>query len=236
MVVAAGVPSPWSEAAKGLFTVKNIDGLLVRFMSNDEPLKQWMGWHNVPVLRIDDEPPRIHWSEILEAAERLGGARSLCPGDPDARARMFGLTHELLGENGLVWSARVSVIHRGLITEGREGFPFSLAQRLAPKYGYSADRIDAARARTREILARFTRLAETGEYLLGSELSALDIYLATAIAAIVPMPAELCPGQHPKIRHAFETADPELTAAVSPIVLAHRDRIYQRHLGLPIEL
>jgi len=32
--------------------------------------------------------------------------------------RLFGLAHELLGENGLVWSSRVLVIHRGLATGG----------------------------------------------------------------------------------------------------------------------
>lgn len=236
LVVAGGVPSPWSEAAKGIFTVKAIDGLLVRFTANDEPLKQWTGWHNVPVLMIDDEPPRIHWTEILEAAERLGGARSVCPADEDARARMFGLAHELLGENGLVWCARLSVIHRGLITEGKEGFPFSVAQRLALKYGYAADRVPAARARVQAIVQRFSKLAEADAYLLGGALTALDIYLATAIAVLVPMSPELCPNQYPRVRHAFETGDRELSASVPRAVIEHRDRIYQRHLGLPVEV
>ena len=100
-------------------------------------------------LLAPGEPIRTHWTEILETAERLGaerGSPSLVPTDEDDRMRLFGLAHGLLGENGLVWSSRLLVIHRALVTEGKEGFPLRIAQYLAPKYGYAPDRVDAARA------------------------------------------------------------------------------------------
>ena len=241
LVLVGATPSPWSEAAKGIFVTKGIDGMLVRFSPSDAAVKQWTGFHNAPVLFIDSEPPRAHWSDILEAAERLGGRASLVPADADERTRMFGLAHELMGEGGLVWNGRLLVIHRGLTTEGRDGFPLRLSSYLAPKYGYAPDRAVAAKDRVLSVLERFGRLVEGSrargkEYLFGDRLSALDIYLATALAPFAPLPEDQCPGVHPAMRHAFETAYPELTAAVPAALREHRDLMYGRHLGLPIEL
>ena len=239
LVVASSLPSPWSEAAKGILHVKGIDAVLVRFSSTDKAVREWMGWHNVPVLLVPGEPIRTHWTEILETAERLGaeqGSPSLVPADEDDRMRLFGLAHELLGENGLVWSSRLLVIHRGLVTEGQEGFPLRIAQYLAPKYGYAPDRVDAARARVRSLFDRFARLLEGKTYALGGALTALDLYVATAIAPLAPMSEELCPDTHPVVRHAFATASPDLSNAIPPILAFHRDRIYAKHLELPVRL
>jgi glutathione S-transferase len=241
LVVVGSIPSPWSEAAKGIFVVKEIDGVLVRFAPRDTAVKQWTGHHNAPVLLIASEPPRTHWSDILEAAERLGGRVSLVPTDADARIRLFGLAHELMGEGGLVWNSRLLVIHRGLTTEGREGFPLRLASYLAPKYGYAPERAAMATARMLWILDRFRLIAETSrasgsQYLLGDRLSALDIYLATALAVVAPMPEDECPGVPPALRRAFETAYPDIAATVPVALREHRDLIYRRHLGLPVEV
>jgi hypothetical protein len=40
----------------------------MRFVALEEA-REWMGWHNVPVLLVPDEPIRTHWTEILETAE-----------------------------------------------------------------------------------------------------------------------------------------------------------------------
>jgi glutathione S-transferase len=241
LVVAAAIPSPWSEAAKGIFVVKGVEGMLVRFSSNDEAVKQWTGWHNAPVLLVGTEPPRTHWSEILAAAERIGGPPSLVPADAEERVRMFGLAHELLGDGGLVWSGRLLVIHRGLVTDGREGFPFKLARYLARKYGYTPERAEASQGAVLSTLRGFGELAEASaarghDYLLGDRLTALDIYMATALSPFAPLPEAQCPGMHPAVRHAFETAAPAVNAAVPAALRAHRDKMYARHLGLPIEL
>ena len=239
LVVAASLPSPWSEAAKGVLHVHGIDALLVRFSSTDKEVREWMGWHNVPVLLVPGEPLRTHWSEILAAAERLGAERGnapLVPVEEDDRARLFGLAHELLGENGLVWSGRLLVIHRGLVTEGKEGFPLRIAQYLAPKYGYAPGRVDAARARVLSLFDRFARLLEGRRYALGGALTALDVYLATAIEPFAQISEERCPDTHPIVRHAFATASPDLSKAIPPVLVSHRDRIYAEHLELPVRL
>lgn len=239
LVVAASLPSPWSEAAKGILHVKGIDALLVRFSSTDKAVREWMGWHNVPVLLAPDEPIRTHWSDILQAAERLGakqGSPPLVPDDDTERMRLFGLAHELLGENGLVWSGRLLVIHRGLVTDGKEGFPLRIAQYLAPKYGYAPEQVDVARARVRSLFDRFAQLLDGKTYALGNALTALDVYIATALAPFAQMPEDLCPDTHPVVRHAFATASPDLSTEIPPVLLAHRDRIYTKHLELPVRL
>jgi hypothetical protein len=38
------------------------------------------------------------------------------------------------------------------------------------------------------------------------------------------------------VRHAFATTAPDLSKNIPPVVLAHRDRIYEKHLELPIRL
>ncbi len=238
LVVAASLPSPWSEAAKGILHVKGLDAALVRFASTDKAVREWMGWHNVPVLLAPGEPIRTHWTEILETAERLAerGSPTLIPSAEDDRVQLFGLAHELLGENGLAWAGRLLVIHRGLVTDGQEGFPLRIAQYLAPKYGYAPERVDAARARVLSVFDRFARLLEGKTYALGGALTALDVYIATAIAPFAPMSVELCPDTHPNVRHAFATASPDLSKAIPPVLVAHRDRVYEKHLELPVRL
>jgi glutathione S-transferase len=242
LVVVKGVPSPWSEAAKGIFVVKGIDGLLVRASPPDDAVRQWTGSHNAPVLMLDGDPPRTHWSEILEAAERIGGSVKLVPDDPEQRIRMFGAAHELLGEGGLAWSARLLAVHRGLTTEGREGFPLRVARYIGAKYGYAPDRMDDVKARVVALLGRVADMAEANrargsDYLLGDSLTALDIYAAAALAVLSPPGEAQCVGMHPAIRHAFATGAPDDVRAALPGVLReHRDLVYKRHLGAPVEL
>jgi len=79
-------------------------------------------------LRIELPPPApdcdptADWRARLALATPVlrpgGGGPSLVPTEAQERMRLFGLAHELLGENGLVWSSRVLVIHRGLATGG----------------------------------------------------------------------------------------------------------------------
>src|SRR3954470_7636049 len=182
LVVSGAIPSPWSEAAKGLFHVRGIPILAVRFRRADQELGAWTGAHNVPVLLYDDEPPRTGWAEILALAERMPGRMSLVPRDAERRVRLFGLAHELAGEGGLGWNSRLLMIHGSFATDGASGFPMPVARYLAPKYGYAAERIPAAVDRIREILRVFEdKLAQSRaqgwSYLLGADVSALDIYL-----------------------------------------------------------
>jgi hypothetical protein len=49
-----------------------------------------------------------------------------------------------------------------------------------------------------------------------------------------PLPAELNP-MPDFVRGAYEGLTPEVAAAVDEDLIAHRDKIYERHLELPLD-
>ena len=238
LVIATNVPSPWSQAALGLFDMKGLDYLAVRFRRGDEEIKRWTGARNAPAVLLDDEPPRTGWAEIVTLAERLGGKMSLVPDDDERRPRMFGLSHEILGEGGLGWSVRLLLTHASHVTDGHEGWPKPVAEYLAPRYGYAPERVSASRARAIAVLRLLDRtLAESRagghDYLLGPAPTALDVHAAVGLAVIEPLPEAQCPMPAP-VRHAFETLDRALKDAVSPELREHRALMFERHLVLPV--
>jgi glutathione S-transferase len=246
LVLTAGVPGPWGESAKGLFHAKRITYTRVR-QALGEPnaeLKDWTGFDNAPQAVWQDEPARTTWPELIFLAERLAPEPELIPTDPAERAQMFGLTHELAGENGLGWSRRLMMMHGTLSLPSSvlpEAHPLRVqVQRLARKYGYAAPAAQAAPARVAGILRLLSgQLAEQQRrgrrYLIGDRLSALDLYWAAFAAMVSPLPDEAC-AMNAAMRGAYELTDPALRSACSPELLAHRDFIYREHMELPIQL
>lgn len=234
LVLAGNIPSPWSEAAKGCLDVKSIDYLGVRQRIGDAETRAWTGHHNAPVAMFNDDPPLTNWADILALGERLAPSPPLIPDDESDRIAMFGLSHELLGQGGLGWSTRLLMIHAGLTTDGLRGFPPRAAAYLAPRYGYAPQHADGARARIAAVLgALAARLSGGADYLIGDRLSAADIHAAVTLGALLPLPEELCPTL-PVFRHACETLDDDVRAVIPATLRAHRDRIYERHLTLPV--
>ena len=238
MIVVSGVPSPWGEAAKGILHVKGIPWKAVRLDQASEAMAEWAGERSGPVAFLDDEAPRSGWLEILLHAERLAPEPALVPADAATRAEMLGLCHELCGEQGLGWVRRLQGIHAGLSGEG--GFPAPVAKYLASKYGYRADEASSYSARAASLLALFARRLraqrEAGRrYSLGDGLSALDIYSATFMALVAPLPPEDCP-MPDAMRVAFGTLDEATAEALDPILLEHRDFVYAEHLERPLSL
>ena len=107
-----GFPGPWSIAAKAMLDVKGIPytPVLQEAGAPNTELKEWTGQTSAPVIMLNDERPRSHWSEILLLAERIIPEPGLIPEDEDERALMFGLSHELCGEDGLGWTLRELVM------------------------------------------------------------------------------------------------------------------------------
>lgn len=238
MVVVGDVPSPWGEAAKGILHIKRIEWAAVRLAYDSEPLKEWAGQRSGPVAIYENERPRAGWAEILLLAERLAPAPSLVPDDAAERALMFGLAHEICGEAGLGWSRRLQLIHLGLQKAG--GFPERVAKYLAKKYGYTPEVGAAAGERVasliRMLVARLKAQREAGSaYYIGAALTAVDIYSATFAGMFRPLPHEQCP-MEASTRAAFEVHDAAIDAALDPILLDHRDRIYATFLELPLSL
>src|SRR5215471_17382989 len=109
LVLTAGVPGPWGEAAKAIFQVKRLPFVRVRqdAGAEDPALRDWTGQTSAPVAVWDDERPRCTSLEILMLAERLAPEPALLPREAEERALAIGLCHEIVGEGGLGWNRRL---------------------------------------------------------------------------------------------------------------------------------
>src|SRR5439155_24239675 len=97
------------------------------------------------------------------------------------------------------------------------------------KYGYNPAEAEAAPARIAQSLRLVgTRLAQQraqgSKFFIGDQLSALDIYCATFAALIQPLPHELVPMPQ-SLRTLYTNTDPVVQAAVTPLLMEHRDFI-----------
>jgi glutathione S-transferase len=243
LVLTAGVPGPWGEAAKGLFHVKKIAYAPVRQEGGgeNEQLRSWTGFDNAPQAILNDERPRLAYDELIHLAERLEPSPPLIPSDAGERAQMFGLLHEIAGEMGWAWCRRLQLF-APLLEAPKGKLPEAVTapiERMGAKYGYSPQVAQEANRRVPQIL---TFLSSTlrdqrnagRDFLVGERLSAADIYWATFAAMLSPLSAELCP-MTDVMRTAYTVTDESTLAAADPILLEHRDRIYEQHLQLPIE-
>jgi len=241
LVLSEGVPGPWGEAAKAVLDVKCIPYTKVGQSTGvaDGELFQWTGRDNAPVAVYEDERAVDGWSGILHLAERIEPEPSLLPPDPGDRVLMFGLAHEICSEDGLGWSRRLMIIHEALANPETPDAWREPMETLGAKYGYSESAGRAAPGRVREILELLSeqqrRQRAAGQrYLVGSALSALDLYWACFAELIEPLPEELAP-LDPSLRHGYTLRDPDPRKALSDELLEHRDFIYRAHLELPLD-
>jgi len=238
MTVVQGLPSPWSEAAKGILHLKKIPWSAVYLNPRDKEMTNWVGTASAPVAMYDEESPRSNWVDILLLAERLSPELALLPKNPKLRALALGLCHEICGEGGLGWVRRLDLVHKGV--HGKEGFTENISKYMGAKYGYLEQDAGGYEQRVIAILNMLTdclrEQLEAGErFYIGGTLSAVDIYSATFMALFKPLPVEQCP-MIESIRPAFESVNERLAEALDPILIAHRDLIYSEYLVLPLSL
>lgn len=238
VILLKGLPSPWSQAARGILHVKKIDWVLVHPDKDDPPdaLQEWTGQASYPAAMYEAEKPRSGWAEILFLAERLAPQPALIPADPAERASFFGLCHELAGEMGVGWCRRLQMMQSGMSTDP----PDPIAQYLANKYGYTPESAAAALGRVVDVLTVLSKhlraQREAGNrYLMGPSLTALDVYWATFCNLLSPLPADLLPMPE-RMRPMFTAKTPEILSALDDGLLEHRDFIYREHLELPVPL
>jgi glutathione S-transferase len=172
------------------------------------------------------------------AAERLAPQPALLPESAEDRALVFGLAHEICGEMGLGWTRRLSGVHAGL--QGGPGFPEGVAKYLGAKYGYRAEEAPGYSSRIAALLQMLSgrlhdQAAAGSQFYVGGGMTAVDVYSATFMALFSPLPQDLCPLSD-SMRPALETMDDVTAAALDPILIEHRDRMYDRHLELPLSL
>jgi glutathione S-transferase len=250
---AFAVPGPWHEACKGVFYVKGLDYMPVRSSNqgasdlqigmdgSQSELVAWTAQSSAPVVVWNDERPRSLWNDQLYLAERLQPEPSLIPAQGEDRVRMFGLANELMGEGGLLYNKR----HFMAAPQQLESLPEDSAGRalfsfLGRKYGYTPQALAGATRRVVEILDMFDaqlalQRAKGRRYLIGDQLSALDIYWATSCGFLDPMSEDRCP-MYTEFRSPllYGTPNAEIGSALTKELWAHRDFIYEAHLQLPI--
>jgi glutathione S-transferase len=237
LVLTAGVPGPWGEAAKAIFHAKGLIYTPARQVPGEktELLLRATGQTGAPVALYGEERPRSGWAEILFLAEHLAPDPPLIPRDAGERALMLGLAHEICGEQGLGWSRRLMMFARGLPRDARPE-PGSLPW----KYGRDDPAaLAGATARVGEILALLAaqlRLQKQARrlFLVGERLSALDLYWATFSNMVKPLPRDLCP-MPDWMRPLYDLAGFPGGAAPDAALIEHRDRIYRDFLPLPLD-
>jgi glutathione S-transferase len=162
--------------------------------------------------------------------------RGILPRDLVARADAMGTLELIAGEDGLGWNARLAMIDASFASGGTAGFPEMIAKFLAKRYGYTRGCIDAARERMK---AQFELLASKlhGDYFGGGTPNAVDIYNATFLTPVAaPLSEAECPAIVPPMRAAFASAHAAIGPLVPAALLAHRERMFERHLPRPIVL
>jgi len=242
LVLISTTPSPWGEAVKGFFHVKRIPYVPVRHpMGKDQSLlRRLTAQESAPVAFYNDERPRSTWPEQLYLAERLQADPPLIPDALEDRVRMFGWCNELAGENGLGWSRRELIFDRTLSNAKGDEKGLAPMRSMAHKYNYSSKTAQSAAQSAIVILKGLSDLITQqkkrgSKFLIGNQLSALDIMWAAFAVMIKPLPEELCP-MAPGMRASFTNGDPAIDAATSPLLMEHRDFIYREYLELPLIL
>ncbi len=240
LALSVGVPGPWGESAKAVLRARRVPFVAVAQtpLAENAELLAWTGVRNAPVAVLDDEPAACGWRDILMLAERLGSGPSLLPDDAGDRAACLALAHDICGEDGIGWNRRLSIM--AAVDRGQPAAEMPAYLRaMRAGYGAGIQPAEAAPARIAAILhAIAARLhaqqAQGRTYLFGDRLSAADLYWACFSQMIVPLPQEVNP-MPAYLRPLYETIEPEIAAAIDPILLTHRDRIYRDHIGLPLD-
>ena len=241
LVLTRGVPGPWGELAKAIFHVKGLPYAAVaqEAGSDDEALRRWTGAANAPTAVWNDEPARTDRNGILFLAERLAEEPPLLPKDARQRALCLGLSDAVAGEQGFGWCRRLMMLALMMRAKSLPEPARALRDTLAWRYGWSEAAGAAAPKRCAEVLTLLARQLEAqrargSAYLLGGALSVLDLTWATFAVLVRPLPEALCPIPA-QTRGIYEMKHPEIEAALDPVLLAHRDFVYERHLVLPID-
>jgi hypothetical protein len=259
IVVQGTAPSPWSEAAKGVFRIAQIPIVAVRLMPGDKDVAAWAGADNAPVVFHAREPARTTFAAIVGLVARLAPGVVL-PIDPVARAEAMGTLELIAGEDGLGWNGRLAMIHAGLTSNGERGFPAPISSYLGKRYGYtpaidqtaspSGDAsargqapavADGLHARVSAQLAHLAdRLAAQHAaghgYFGGHQPSAVDVYVATFLSPLSELTAADCPNAAPAVLHGFAAATAAFGALVPPSLAALRRTMFERHLAWPIAI
>ena len=233
LVIVKDMPSAWGVAAKAMIDYKGLDYLLAHQipMSENPELLAWSGTNSGPVAAWNNESPINRWDDILFLIERLAPQKPLLPKAAAARIQVLGISHEICGELGFGWNRRLDMMRP---PEGQPPSDFG------KKYSYNDT--DAALANKRVItlikeLATILKVQaqQDSKFLVGNSITPTYFYWASFSYLIVLQSQDEVPA-NPLQRPMFENTPAEITAAIDPILIEHRDRIMRTYCKLPLEL
>jgi len=235
-----GVQAMFSEALKNICYVKKVPLIRVLhpIMGVDEKtgedrqakLYELTSQTSLPTMFHDKERPRNVWIEQLDLAERIGSKDSprLIPDKFELRADMLGLCAVVLGEDGLTWNMRILI-----------------DSPLGQKYGYSEEASSAAPKKIAEVITLIDKRLEAQEkqgsrYLVGNELTAVDIYWATMSMTVLPVPLEIMPktkqNQGMLMFFAANSEIPEIANVLTERIKDHQQYILTTYCETPAVL
>ncbi len=234
LVLTVGVPGPWGESAKYMAGYKGLDYVPVHQEGGGEnaALLAWTGQTSAPVAVYDNLPPVSHWLDLVMLLDRIAPEKPLLPVSAADRARAAGLSTLIAGVDGVGWNRRFHMIAPLMAMDE----PPEAILRLAEKYGWSDAALAAANGKLVDICAELDRaLRESGgEYFLGDSPCATDFHWAAFSGMLKPLPAEVNP-MPDWMRASWSGADAEVRAGFTERLEAHRDRMFERHITLPLD-
>ena len=238
MVLVKGVPSPWGQAAKTIFEIKGLDYVAAPWLGGEPnaDIAAWSGATSAPIVAWAKEKPINRWIDILYLAERIAPKPSLIPADAMQRALMIGLSHEICGEMGIGWNRRLQLFAPAFAS----GNPPPKSAGWASKYGYQRKRRKAAGERTAaslNALATATQIAvrARGALFCRRRLERAR-HLLDGLRQFARPLAEGTVSDARGLRPGFTANDPIVKAALDPLLLEHRSRIFRAHFRDPMEL
>jgi glutathione S-transferase len=236
LVLSRDVPGPWGEAAKALFRLRGVDYVPVEQKAGgrNPELVAWTGHRNAPIALYENEAPRVRWLEILDLAERLGTGPSLVPEDRDERIFMVGLINEIAGEGGMAWNARTLMFHAVVAAQGEK----ATQGPMFAEYHYDPAAIEANSLKIEGFLDYLARHIEAqanrgSHFLVGSRLSAADVFWAYFSNMVELLPPEQCPT--PDYLRATWGILAKSISAYDPVLIEQRNRIFAEYLELPLD-
>jgi len=237
IVLVAGAPSPWGQAAKAMMEYKGLDyaaGLMMAGAANEEVVN-WAGVNSGPIVAWNDERPIDRWTDILFLIERLAPEPALIPEKAQDRADLFGLSHELNGELGMGWNRRLLMF--APVVESGDA-PEAIAN-MSAKYKYNKHDCDRATDRIISVLGLLDERLEAqkargSSYFIGNNPTALDFYWTAFSILIDLMPFDKIPLAK-ELQPLFTQNDPAIKSAFTPSLCEHRDRFFDQYFKSPME-
>ena len=242
LVLSANVPGPWSESAKAVLRARAVDFVAVEQIVGgaNEDLRAWTGGiRNAPIAMLDDQPPVHGWLDLVMLAERLGTGRSLLPAGTDDRLTAFGISCELCAPDGFGWARRLLMFDGSYGGRDPDSFEPHIRSML-DQYGFGPEAVDAARTRLVDILTSlskrlYAQRSAGSKYLVGNAVSMPDYHWACFSQMVAPLPTRDQPAMPAWLTEKYSDIDEQIRGALDPILIEHRDHIFQNHIGLPLE-